>query len=119
VLCLLGGCAAISLLASDMARGPALPAAFASLSWGIWLAWRESRSPRRIVAISTDGRVEIDGEHVRDFRLEWRGVLAFGRWIDASGRIQRLVWWPDTLPPARARELRLAMPVETAPRPPR
>jgi len=119
LLVLLGVCAAISVVASDLPRRFAWPSAFGATAWGFWLSWRESRRPVRGVSIAKDGAVHVDGEWVRDFRVDWRGSLAFARWTGATGRRQRLVWWPDTLPPARARELRLASTVETAPRPPR
>jgi toxin CptA len=40
--------------------------------------------------------------------LQWRGPLAFLRWRDSDGRMHRLAWWPDVLPVAARRELRLA-----------
>ena len=41
--------------------------------------------------------------------VRWRGPLAFLRRRDPDGRVQRLVFWPDTLPVAARRELKLAM----------
>ena len=118
-LCLLGVLAAASLLASDLPGRAAWPLAAITLGYGAWLAYRESRSPSHEVVIRDAGaQVEIDGERVDDFRVEWRGVLAFARWRGDKGRVHRLAWWPDTLPSAARRELRLAAPVETSPRAP-
>jgi toxin CptA len=119
ILVLLGVGAAISLLASDLPPRLAWPSAAGALAWGLWLAWRESRQVTLGVLVAEDGTVHVDGALVRDFRVEWRGRLAFARWTGMAGRTQRRVWWPDTLPPERARELRLALPVETPPRAPR
>ena len=58
----------------------------------------------------------IDGVPVDGLRIAWRGALAFARWSSPTGAVERLVWWPDTLPADRRRELRMAMPVETSPR---
>ncbi|MEE7566640.1 hypothetical protein HH297_09445, partial [Xanthomonas sp. Kuri4-3] len=44
---------------------------------------------------------------VAAFRVEWRGPLAQLSWRDGRRR-ERLLFWPDTLPPAQRRELRLA-----------
>jgi toxin CptA len=50
----------------------------------------------------------LDGQPIDNVRLQWRGPLAFLFWRDRQGRPQRLSWWPDTLPAASRRELRLA-----------
>lgn len=39
----------------------------------------------------------VDGLPVDALDLHWRGPLAFLRYRDATGRRQRLAWWPDTL----------------------
>lgn len=105
---LLGALAALSVLASEMPRPVAWPLAAAALGWGIWSAWRYRRAaPRRLCWVA--GRApEIDGIAVTGAVLHWRGPLAFLRWRDADGRTRRLAWWPDTLPAAARRELRLA-----------
>jgi len=118
-LCLLAALAATSLLASDLPGQVAYPLAVIALGYGAWLAYRESRRRPREVLIRDAGTVvEIGGERVDDFQVDWRGVLAFVRWRDGRGRAHRLVWWPDTLSAASRRELRLAAPVETSPRDP-
>ena len=58
--------------------------------------------------------VLLDGDPVADVAVAWRGSLAFVRWRGENGRIHRLGWWPDTLPSARRRELRLAAPAPAA-----
>ena len=45
VLTLLGILAALSVLASEMPRLAAWPLALSALAYGLWRAWRESRSP--------------------------------------------------------------------------
>ena len=118
-LCLLAVLAAASVLASDLPGRVAWPLTVTILGHGAWLAYRESRSRPHEVLIRDAGTVvEIDGERVDAFRVDWRGVLAFARWRDGGGRLRRRVWWPDTLPADARRELRLAAPVETSPRNP-
>ncbi|MEJ7746113.1 MAG: hypothetical protein WKF61_05045, partial [Luteimonas sp.] len=60
--------------------------------------------------------VMLDGEPIDEVKLQWRGSLAFVSWRGKAGRIQRVSWWPDTLPPASRRELRLAAPAAIASR---
>ena len=57
---------------------------------------------------SMPARVLVDGVAVAQPRLQWRGPLAVLSWRDAGGHSRYRSWWPDTLPPARRRELRLA-----------
>lgn len=108
-LLVMGVLAAIAVLASDMPRGAAWLIALAALLHAWQLAARErGRAP---VALDWDGRagvVRIDGVAVDGARLRWRGPLAFLSWRDAHGRTRHLAWWPDTLPAACRRELRLA-----------
>jgi toxin CptA len=97
------------VLVSEMPRTAAWPLAVAILIYGGGLARREWRRPRReLVFPHGDAPVLVDGRPARDVALQWRGPLAFLRWRDEHGRLHRLAWWPDTLPPARRRELRLA-----------
>jgi toxin CptA len=101
--------AGLSLLASDLSPAFAWPAAFAAAAWGGWLAHREwCRIPIRL-AWRADGLLFVDGECVESAELHWRGPLAFLAWgAGDRGRRKRLAWWPDTLPAATRRELRLA-----------
>lgn len=101
--------AAFSVQASEMPRPLAWPLAALALAWGGWRARRELRQPRREwVFPGNDAPVLLDGEPVAAVRVQWRGPLAFVRWREPGGKIGRLAWWPDTLPAARRRELRLA-----------
>lgn len=116
-LCVLAVLAGVALWTSDLGPRLAWPLAASALGYGLWLAHRESRKPPNDILIHVAGaRVVVDGERVDDFRVDWRGVLAFARWRNGEGRVHRRVWWPDTLPAATRRELRLAAPVETSPR---
>jgi toxin CptA len=109
-LILLGVLAAISVLVSEMPRLLAWPAAIAALGYGMWRARREGRRQRRSFWFPGNGRPGmVDGRPMVDARLHWRGSLAFLCWRErAGGRWQHAAWWPDTLPAAQRRELRLA-----------
>ncbi len=101
--------AAFSAVASEMPRLLAGPLAALALGWGGWRARRELRqSHREWIFPGTDAPVLLDGEPVQAVQVRWRGPLAFVRWREGDGRVGRLAWWPDTLPAARRRELRLA-----------
>ena len=100
--------APLSVLLSEMPRVLAWPLALLASVAGLLLARREWRRPRQPVVIDGEGRVTIDGIEARAFRVDWRGPLAFLSWRDPSGRLRRCSLWPDTLPPALRRELRLA-----------
>ncbi len=111
----LGALAACSLLASEMPAFVAWPAAVAALGWAAWRTRREAGRPAQSFVFRAGAPVLVDGVAVDGLVLQWRGPLAFARWRDRDGRIRRRSWWPDTLPPARRRELRLAAPAgETA-----
>jgi toxin CptA len=109
-LILLGALAAVSVLASEMPRPFAWPIAVIALGFGAWRARREGRRARMSFWFPGNGRPPtLDGRPLRDARLHWRGPLAFLRWREgAGGRWRQAAWWPDTLPPAQRRELRLA-----------
>ncbi len=115
LLLMMGVCAALSLLFSGVPRWAAWPGAVVALTYAAWLARREAATP--VVEIELDDQaVHVDDEPVEEFRVFWRGPLAFARWRDADRHIKRLVWWPDTLDRATRRELRLALPREPAAR---
>ncbi|KAB7763220.1 MULTISPECIES: hypothetical protein [Xanthomonas] len=108
-LTLLGALAPLSLLGSDLPPHLAWPAAALALLYAAWLLRREAgRAPRALLIPAGAGAPSVDGVAVSALQVAWRGPLAFVRWRDAQGRTQRLAWWPDTLPPAARRELRLA-----------
>ena len=106
---LAGLLAPVSILVSGMPRWAAWPLAIVMLGHALWLARHEQRKlVRNFFFPGNDLTVKVDGEPADQVRVEWRGPLAFVSWKAADGRRHRLSWWPDTLPPARARELRLA-----------
>jgi toxin CptA len=105
----LGLLAALAVLASSMPRLVAWPLAVSALAYAGWRARRESRLPSHALFLpGNELPVTLDGLPIEQARVQWRDPLAFLRWRDRQGRLQRLSWWPDTLPPARRRELRLA-----------
>ena len=115
VLPALGALASCSLLASELPGAIAWPAAVATLAWAGWRARREAGRRGESFVFRSGAPVLVDGVAVDDLVLQWRGPLAFAHWRDGEGRVRRRSWWPDTLPPARRRELRLAAPAgETA-----
>ena len=104
-----GVLAAASVLLSGMPRSAAWLLATAVLIHALRLASRESRRPvRTLVFPGNDLPVMVDEMPVEQVEVQWRGPLAFMSWKARDGRRLRLSWWPDTLPPARRRELRLA-----------
>ncbi|WP_208002209.1 hypothetical protein [Luteimonas yindakuii] len=109
-LLLLTALAPVAILASEMPRLAAWPLALLACAYGLSVVRREANRPARTLHFPANGRVEVDGQGVDDFALQWRGPLAFARWRDADGRVERIAWWPDTLPPVARRELRLAAP---------
>ncbi|MFC3816704.1 hypothetical protein [Lysobacter sp. GCM10012299] len=111
---LLGVLAGLSLIASELPLPLSLPLALLAAGEGVRLARRERSRPVIALAIAANGLATIDGETVSDLCIEWRGPLAFMRFRDSRGRPKRLAWWPDTLPAASRRELRLAAPVKAA-----
>ncbi|MBD9480127.1 hypothetical protein [Pseudoxanthomonas sp. PXM02] len=110
LLIVLGVLAAVSVLASEMPRLFAWPIAATALAYGAWRAHREGKSPRPAFWFPCNDRPPtVDGQPMFDVRLHWRGPLAFLRWrARAGGRWYHAAWWPDTLPAAQRRELRLA-----------
>ncbi|RMH94884.1 hypothetical protein EBB59_00900 [Lysobacter pythonis] len=111
---------ALAVLAplSSIASGLPRPAAWALAMVACLLAlrgWRAFRSqPRRQLVVRVEGPLSVDGANFHDWRLQWRGPLAFIQWRDGAGRLAALSFWPDTLPPGTRRELRLASPLNAA-----
>ncbi|MDI9240184.1 hypothetical protein QLQ15_14840 [Lysobacter sp. LF1] len=111
-LVMLGLLGAISLLLSGMPWPASIPLALLAAGQGMWAARREwTRSPVWLV-IPASGQATLGGHPLHDWDLQWRGPMAFLRFRGQDGRRQHLSWWPDTLPPAARRELRLAVPVQ-------
>jgi len=101
--------APFSLLMSDLPRAWAWPLALVVAARGVFEAVRHrAQQPCVLVIHIGHGQPTCDGQPMRSLKIEWRGPLAFLRWLDQQGRTQRLVFWPDTLPSATRRELRLA-----------
>lgn len=101
--------AAFSVLVSGVPRLLAWPLA----AWVGWFGIRSARSQlkRSMIQLVFPGSgmpAIVDGEAVEGMRIEWRGPLAFATWSERHGQVRRLVWWPDTLPAPKRRELRLA-----------
>src|SRR5690606_33554683 len=95
-LVVLAGLAAFAIIvASEVPRPLAWPAALAALAHGARRAWRERRRPPfDVVLRGADGPVLVDGAPVADFRLQWRGPVAFAAWKDGDGQGRRATWWP-------------------------
>ena len=108
--------APLAVLASEMPRLAAWPLAVLALAHGLLQCRREWRRPRRLAIFDGGRRVLLDGVSLADACVQWRGPIAVLAWRDGRGRRRRLAWWPDTLPPARRRELRLAAPTGQHPR---
>lgn len=106
--------AAFSLIESNLPRIAAWPLAAGVLLVGAWRWRHEARRPKRELVLRRGmhgTQVRVDGVEVRDWRLQWRGPLAFASYrVEGRGsrRCERLSWWPDTLPAGKRRELRLA-----------
>lgn len=108
-LILLSVLAPFAVLQSEMPGLAAWPLAAVAGAWGLRSAWREARKPARTFELQAGaGPASLDGQPLVLAEVQWRGPLAFLRWRDAAGQGGRLAWWPDTLPPAKRRELRLA-----------
>ena len=106
----LGALAAFSVLVSEMPRWAAWPLALGAFAWGVRQAWKQAQLPLySFVFPGSELAATRDGQPIHDLQLQWRGPLAFLSWSDRGGQRQRLVWWPDTLPPVHRRELRLAV----------
>ncbi len=108
-LALLGLLAAGAVRGCELETGIAWPASLVAMGWGLWLARREWRRPHRQLLIPSSPAVAtIDGLAMETLRLIERGPLLILRWRQA-GTCGQLLFWPDTLPRAQRRELRLAV----------
>lgn len=115
---LVGALCVLAVLAAASAWASALPgpwrfvAAAGALAHGASLAWREARRPPACLAWGRRGACLQDGqggwESLHDPRLQCRGPLVQLQARGRGGRRVHLLWWPDTLPPAARRRLRLA-----------
>lgn len=74
-----------------------------------WEAWHYARRPCcHVVIPAEDDPAQVDGEPVEVLQMRRRGPLVQLLWRHEGRRHWRL-FWPDTLLPAQARELRLAV----------
>ena len=105
ILALLG---ASCVLLSGVPALLAWPLAILALAWGVWQARGLWRQPTRDLVLAADGEAFLDGARVRLVDEAWRGPLAVVHLVDGQDVSRRLAWWPDTLPAAARRELRLA-----------
>lgn len=112
-LCLLGACALAALWWSAL-PAPACLGATATLP--LLVAWQVRRErdhgARELVWAAGSAAATLVGDHgaepVEVRGVDFRGALVALRFVDASGRARRLVWWPDTLSSADRRALRIA-----------
>ena len=108
-MALIGVCACIALGLSELPRLISILAGPVVLALTAFRIVRLRREPCRTLVIDAAGAAHLDGERLDAATLEWRGPIAVLRWKPAR-RTRCLIWWPDTLPPAARRELRLAAP---------
>lgn len=111
-LCALAVLGAASAWASGLPVGWRTGLALLSLAWGSGLAWREARRPLACIVLGRHGAFLQAGqgrwEALAEPRLQVRGPLVQLRARRPDGRPLNLLWWPDTLPSAARRRLRLA-----------
>ena len=108
----LGLLAAASLLMSALPPLPAALCAFIAMAWAGRLAWREGRRSPAVLVLAGQGVSiqwprDASPEPLHDPRWHLRGPLAVLQARDHRGRRHSFSWWPDTLPPASRRQLRL------------
>jgi toxin CptA len=107
-LILLAALAPFCVVQSEMPRALAWPLAVLACAWGLRDALREWSQPARLFVFGPGlAGVSLDGRPLVSAMLRWRGPLAFLHWRDAGGQGGRLVWWPDTLPAAERRRLKV------------
>jgi toxin CptA len=109
----LGALAALSIWLSALPWSARLPLCALALGHGVWLSRREARRPCCCVQLDEAGNglalVFADGAHrLSERQVHFRGPLARISGLGQDGRRRHLAWWPDTLPAAARRRLRLA-----------
>ena len=107
-LILLAVLAPSCVLQSEMPRMAAWPLALLAGAWGLRGALCEWRQPVRVFEVGPGlADASLDGRPLAEAVLRWRGPLAFLRWRDEGGQGGWLAWWPDTLPVAERRRLKV------------
>lgn len=102
--------AVLAVHASGMAWWLAWPLSGLVLWRGVRIFLKERARPVLTLLFPAGNQpVLMDGKAVGELAVQWRGPLAFMSWRGQDGVSRRLSWWPDTLPPTRRRELRLAL----------
>lgn len=115
-LLLLGLLAAVALLNCELEDTIAWPAALLVSCWGLRAARHGLGQPvRQLLVPPAPAPASVDGMAVDALELLERGPLLVLRWRKGKRRGQ-LLFWPDTLPRARRRELRLAVRVSAVSR---
>ena len=105
----LAALAAVAILNCELDGHYAWPLALCACMAGVARAHMEARRPRRCLLLpAPPGVPRIDDIVVEQVELLERGPLRILRWRQGRRRRQ-LLFWPDTLPPAERRELRLAV----------
>jgi len=101
-----------SLLNCDLPALLAWPAAGIAVAWGILCLRQNGKRPLLEFLIASDIKAcRLNGQLLSQLDLRWRGPLLFVRWkYPARHRWHHTVFWPDTLPAVKRRELRLAAP---------
>jgi len=109
LLSVLGAC---SLLNCDLPASLAWLAAGVAVAWGLHCLRQSGKRLSREFLIAPDIKAcRLDGQPLSQLDLRWRGPLLFVRWKHpAQRRWHHAVFWPDTLPAGKRRELRLAAP---------
>src|SRR5690606_19774655 len=77
-------------------------------AWGLRDALHEWSQPARLLEFGPGlAGASLDGRPPASAVLCWRGPPAFLHWRDDAGQGGRLVWWPDNLPVAERRALKV------------
>jgi toxin CptA len=109
---LLTALAMVSAWLSALSAWLAWPAMAACLAHGLRLIGRELARPAGMIHLTGEAGVAHlnfagGAESWTQVRVNFRGPLASLTGRDATGRMRRCLWWPDTLPAPARRQLRL------------
>ena len=120
---LLGLLAALSVFMSALPGPVAALSAMLALAHASMQARRElRREPFCLIWAGGGAQATLNfagrAQSLSGPKLSLRGPLASLHGRDEQGRNQRFLWWPDTLPSAARRQLRLAMQIHDDSQPP-